>query len=170
MKGRSAGSQGRRLWRLLAWSLAWVLLTNVAAEVFAVYCWQPFTRPRETARLTAAWDRFSGLSGDLGRFFPDRVRSFTLCRSGGGGTAPGTEDLCLESGPKGAFQRICGFLSACRSCPLPARDSDLGDESPGMHDAQSGALLADLCLAIRRSSGFLRRAGVLSRRWKGEST
>ena len=44
--------------RLLAWSLAWVFLTNAAAEILAVYCWQPFTRPRETAMLTSAWTEF----------------------------------------------------------------------------------------------------------------
>ena len=58
MKGSSTGSQGRRLWRLLAWSLVWVFLANAAAEVFAVYCWHPFTHPQETARLTAAWTDF----------------------------------------------------------------------------------------------------------------
>ena len=44
--------------RLLAWSLAWVFLTNAAVEILAVFCWQPFTRPRETARLTSAWTEF----------------------------------------------------------------------------------------------------------------
>ncbi len=58
LKGRSAGSQEGRLWRLLVWSLVWVFLTNAAAEVFAVYCWQPFTHLQQTARLTAAWTDF----------------------------------------------------------------------------------------------------------------
>ena len=58
MGERGAGSQRHRLLRLLAWSLAWVFVTNAAAEILAVYCWQPFTRPRETARLTSAWTEF----------------------------------------------------------------------------------------------------------------
>ena len=53
-----AGSKGHRLLRLLAWSLVWVFLTNVAAEILGVYCWQPYTHPVETARLTAAWTEF----------------------------------------------------------------------------------------------------------------
>lgn len=49
-----------RLPIILLWSLLWVVLANAASEVFRVYCWQPFTHPDETAKLSSAWGEFKG--------------------------------------------------------------------------------------------------------------
>ncbi len=58
MEEHGIGSQQHRLLRLLGWSLVWVLVTNAAAEIWSVYCWQPYTHPVEAARLTSAWTEF----------------------------------------------------------------------------------------------------------------
>ena len=51
-------SRTKSLRGLVAWSLVWLMLSSLMAEVFSIYSWQPFTHPNETARLTSSWTDF----------------------------------------------------------------------------------------------------------------